>query len=228
MMPRENQPKKFVTARKAGLMPHWRATGAIYEVAFHLDGALPKSRQAEIEELRAEIKEGRLRAINLSQRRLEMIARSEQEATRRKWMADPGPGLLADPRCAGVVEAVMIRGHRWKFDLLAWSVMPNHVHAVIHPYDGVDVSDIVKAWKGASNRSIRGIVGGSGPIWQREYFDRIMRTAGETYQAVRYAIENPDAIGMHEWPFRGAMGFGTELLRSVASASHLLKWCREG
>ena len=46
-----------------------------------------------------------------------------------------GPHWLKDPRIAVVVQTALLHGEqaRRAYNLLAWAVMPNHVHVVMQP-----------------------------------------------------------------------------------------------
>ncbi|HUK18634.1 MAG TPA: hypothetical protein VLW65_19565 [Bryobacteraceae bacterium] len=46
-----------------------------------------------------------------------------------------GPHWLKDPRIAGIFTDALLYGERVRraYDLLAWVVMPNHVHVVLQP-----------------------------------------------------------------------------------------------
>lgn len=78
------------------------------------------------------------------------------------------------------------------YRLLAWCVMPDHVHAILHA-DSI-VGMIVKTWKSVSARRIAG-----GPLWQRDYFDRLIRDERELRETVEYVMNNPDAAALDHW-----------------------------
>jgi REP element-mobilizing transposase RayT len=79
----------------------------------------------------------------------------------------------------------------------AFCLMPNHVHGIILIIDiGVEqlhpLSDIVKAFKSFSARRINLLRRTPGvPVWQRNYYERIVRNERE-WQVIRdYIIDNP-------------------------------------
>jgi hypothetical protein len=39
----------------------------------------------------------------------------------------------------------------------------------------------------------------SGPFWQREYYDRLLRNANELERAIDYVMNNPCKAGLGEW-----------------------------
>ena len=69
-------------------------------------------------------------------------------------------------------------------------VMPNHLHGILLLGDAVDghtrpLPVIVGSFKSAVSR-LAGF-----PVWQRSYWDRIIRSEAELNQARRYTRENP-------------------------------------
>jgi REP element-mobilizing transposase RayT len=101
-----------------------------------------------------------------------------------------------------VVEHILF-DHGKRYDLVFGVVMPDHVHILIHPrtYEPgrwYDLSDILKGLKGASARRINQLLGTTGPLWQAERYDRIMRHDREIEEKVRYMYENPLKAGLVE------------------------------
>jgi putative transposase len=76
-------------------------------------------------------------------------------------------------------------------------VMPNHLHGIIILLDSsIDrpksISEIIRGFKTFSARRINTIRKQRGiPVWQRDYFDRIIRTDEELDNVRRYIINNP-------------------------------------
>jgi putative transposase len=81
-------------------------------------------------------------------------------------------------------------------------IMPNHVHAIIVLSDGDCAGDadarrhalpeIVRALKSWSARRINAIRHTTGlPVWQRNYYEHILRDQDEMDRARRYIQENP-------------------------------------
>ena len=120
---------------------------------------------------------------------------------------DGGAGacLLARREIAGLVEAVLRRRDGMAYDLHAYVVMPNHVHALITQRDSHRLADIVQAWKSVSAKAINAKLGRTGRLWQREYHDRFMRDEGHFERTRAYIEMNPVIAGLasapEEWPF---------------------------
>ncbi len=71
-----------------------------------------------------------------------------------------------------------------RYDLAAWCVMPNHVHAIVRPRDGHDLHKILHSWKSYSAQQINRLLQRSGQFWQSEYYDHIIRDEDEFYRCI--------------------------------------------
>jgi REP element-mobilizing transposase RayT len=123
---------------------------------------------------------------------------------------DAGHGAcwLRDERIARLVEAVLLHFDGQRYRLLAWCVMPNHVHALIDTFLGHTLADILHSWKSYSASEANKILNRTGSFWFREYHDRYIRNAEHFVNAIRYIEENPVAAGLvrqaKDWPFGSA------------------------
>ncbi|HEV3163293.1 MAG TPA: transposase [Isosphaeraceae bacterium] len=75
-----------------------------------------------------------------------------QDVERRKkieaWIdAGHGSCVLREPVVAAMVQDVFRFFHGQRYRLLAWVIMPNHVHVLFQPIDGWTVAKIVASWK---------------------------------------------------------------------------------
>ena len=115
---------------------------------------------------------------------------------------------LADPRIATVIENALLYFDNQRYRLIAWVIMPNHVHTIIEVYEGFSLVKIIHSWKSYSASIANGILGLEGIFWQPEYFDRFMRNADHLENAVNYIHANPIKAGLVEnqedWPFSSA------------------------
>lgn len=136
------------------------------------------------------------------------------DVTKRALWADlefdlgHGSRLLASPVAAAIVEASLLHGDGDKYALAAWCVMPTHVHVVVEVLEGGTISEIVQRWKSFSAHEINAVVGRKGVLWQREYFDRFMRSAEQFDWTIAYVEDNPVAARLVEhagdWRFSSA------------------------
>ena len=79
-----------------------------------------------------------------------------------------------------------------RYELGAYVIMPNHVHALVRPLDDhVNALErILHSWKRYAARQINIQMSRSGPLWQEESFDRIVRDEEHLYRCIRYIGSN--------------------------------------
>lgn len=138
-------------------------------------------------------------------------------ATLRRTIAtelDAGHGrcLLADPSNAILVERTLQHFDSRRYRLLAWVVMPNHVHVLVEPRTGQALASIIHSWKSWTAKEINRRCGTRGTVWQKDYFDRFIRDEQHYKATVDYIENNPVKAGLvaaaEDWRFGSAwVGF---------------------
>ena len=133
-----------------------------------------------------------------------------QRQSRLQTYLDAGYGScwLRESRIAALVEAALWYHDGSRYRLLAWVVMPNHVHVVFHQMQGHPLPGVVHSWKSYSAREANRLLGREGPFWYREYHDRYMRDERHLERAIAYVHANPVQAGLvsvpGDWPFSSA------------------------
>jgi REP element-mobilizing transposase RayT len=89
-----------------------------------------------------------------------------------------------------------LHDHGKRFFLHAAVVMPDHVHLLLTPLQDekgwpYPLAIILKLIKGSSARSINRLLGSSGPIWQEESFDHVLRSDESLMEKLEYIRANP-------------------------------------
>ena len=70
-------------------------------------------------------------------------------------------------------------------------VMPNHVHALFVQNANWPLEKLLRSWKSFSSRKINSLLGRDASLWQRDYFDRLVRDQKHFANCVRYIRRNP-------------------------------------
>lgn len=124
-----------------GYLPHFDGPELIQHVTFHLADGLPRK---VVDRLESEIL-----SMPVGKRDVERRIRVEA------WI-DSGYGscILREPPVAALVQKALQFFDGKRYRLLAWVVMPNHVHVLFQPMTGWTVAKIVASWKKFTARGI--------------------------------------------------------------------------
>ncbi len=171
-----------------GELPHWEQDGVCSFVTMRLADSLPRERLEDLARLRAawlaEHPEPRTREDDQAYVRL--------FAVRVEHWLDAGVGecLLRDTRARQAVEAASAHDDGLRYVLYASVVMPNHVHMLLMPRPGESLRGILRSFKKVTSRSVNEVLGRTGHVWQREYWDTLIRNQEHFDKARRYLVQN--------------------------------------
>jgi REP element-mobilizing transposase RayT len=102
--------------------------------------------------------------------------------------------LSPDERDIVVATLRNFEGQRYR--LIGYVVMNDHLHVVVEPSTGYDLTAIVQSWKSYTTNRMQRSCGRKGRVWQREYFDRVIRDDDELNNRLAYILRNPS----ERWP----------------------------
>lgn len=106
--------------------------------------------------------------------------------------AGHGSCVLRDPAAVRIVAERLHHFDAQRYDLHSYVIMPNHVHVLFSPHDAKTLPDLIKSWKGVSSRLIRAArLSDLNPLWQPDYFDRLIRSPQHLAKVQRYIEDNP-------------------------------------
>ena len=85
-------------------------------------------------------------------------------------------------------------------------ILPDHLHLFVALPDNLKLGDWIGTLKRVLTPNIKG-VGSSDPIWQRGFFDHLMRSSESYAKKWNYVRENPVRAGLvahaEDWPYSG-------------------------
>ena len=172
-----------------GYLPHFDAGAVVQTITFRLADSLPPEFYEKVAAVASNDKE-----------RFFLLEKS----------IDQGQGscILTDTEHAKTVCQTLKHCDGEQYLLLAWSIMPNHVHAMIEQIQGYSLSGIVQSWKSVSAHAINKARGSSGRVWAPDYFDRFVRD-DEHYANAKFYIENNPVKARlvekaEDWPYSSA------------------------
>lgn len=167
-----------------GYLPHCDTPGLLQFITFRLNDSLP------------------------SQVLRHLMQETDDEMQRFKRieaLLDAGHGecWLERPSVANIVEDALLHDDGQRYRLLAWCVMPNHVHVLIETRADYPLPTLVQSWKSYTARLINRHLGRTGTVWMRDYFDRYIRDDHHLAAVIAYIHSNPVKAGLvsneHEW-----------------------------
>lgn len=175
-----------------GYLPHFDGGEILQFITLHLGDALPHAVwlrwKAELAHEEKEIAERELRR------------RSER-------YLDQGYGAchLRKPGIAKMVQKALLHFDADRYKLLAWVVMPNHLHFMLKPINSHSLSDILKNFKSYTAHEVNKTLRRNGQFWQEDYFDRFIRDYDHYENVMSYIARNPVKARLCkaacDWPF---------------------------
>jgi type I restriction enzyme R subunit len=170
-------------------LPHWQQGEVFYFVTWRLADSLS---QEKLKQLREE-KENWLRLHPEP-----WDEETEEEYHRQfsdridQWLdAGEGSCVLRDPALAKIVAGAFQFFDGKRYDLVAFVVMPNHVHVLFRLRAPHRLEEVIKSWKGFTAREINKRLGKRGELWQEGYWDRMIRNERHFFKCREYILKNP-------------------------------------
>lgn len=201
-------------------LPHWDVPEATYFVTACLAGSIPASGLLDIRDYEASLA-----------RRPRPAAVSEADWARQRWKLafvraeewlDERPAVrhLADPELAGIVAGSLLFFAGVRCEVLAYVVMPSHIHWVFRPLpswvQGLEPGPRERAPRERIMHSIKRFTGhecnlrlqAKGAFWQAESYDHWVRDVEELERIIHYVEHNPVKAGLCTdaalWPYSSA------------------------
>lgn len=175
--------------RKKNRLPHWHQEGRAYFVTFRLADALPHQLLSQWDEERILWLRHHPEPWSVTVEK----EHNERFTGRLEKTLDEGHGscVLRQTDCATCVAAVLAHFEGSRTTLLASIVMPNHVHVLFVLHKPWALERIIASWKRVSAINVNRLLGREGALWQRDYFDRLIRDEEHLGNCVRYIRRNP-------------------------------------
>ena len=214
-----------IKKRHGAYLPHWTRDAAWYAVTFRLWDSLPQHViESWLFERKNIVKTAEQMKRPLSKHEEDRLQHLYSEKVERYLDAGFGSCYMKDKRIAGVISQALLHFEGQRYNLAAWCVMPNHVHAVVQPFAGMantggtpvprsELPEILHSWKSFTAKEANKLLSRSGDFWQAEYYDHLIRHEADFNHAVRYVLENPIKAGLKNWKWVGLVEGGPRVLR---------------
>ena len=196
-------------------LPHLVPKKATFFITFRLYGSIPVT---EIKELS--------KKYFYEKRKIENSLREDKELllwrTHTEFFSEYerllekisfGPKHLGKKRIAEVLCQKFHQYDQKLYNLIAFTLMSNHVHAVLDFSDDNIITkgennylpNVLKLIKGGSAYSINRILNRKGPFWAKESYDHMIRDIKSLYRIIHYIQQNPVKAKLvktwQDWPY---------------------------
>lgn len=203
-----------------GFLPHEECDHGVIFITYRLADSLPAYVLDELND-----------QLNRRRRELERIiipgnaagpaAREKEigerlESERRQFIdhyLDRGMGssLLKRPEIAELLVNNWHHFHGKKYELMAYTVMPNHVHILIRMFylTEAHLPDIIHSWKSYTSHQVAKLLKNdhtycesfpNHQLWYWDYWDRMVRDEKHLWYTMNYIIGNPVKAGLCKQP----------------------------
>ena len=111
------------------------------------------------------------------------------------------PQLLNDTLVVEHVISSITFYDQERINLIAYCIMPNHVHLLLKPLEDTkgektSLANIMQSIKGYSALNINRALNRKGAFWQKEYYDHVIRDDIELARCLNYIVNNPVKAGI--------------------------------
>ncbi|MBM4084611.1 MAG: DUF1156 domain-containing protein, partial [Planctomycetes bacterium] len=174
-----------------GYLPHFDHPGLVQFITFRLADSMP-----------VEVLHRWGQELSLSPGMAADDPRMVELRKRVEKYEDAGHGscLLRGDPAARIVQDALLHFDGQRYRLLAWCIMPNHVHVLIETFEGHRLGDIIHSWKSYTAKVINEQLGRAGALWMPDYYDRFIRHEEHFRAAVEYIENNPVKAGLVDAP----------------------------
>jgi putative transposase len=120
---------------------------------------------------------------------------------------------------ASVVESVLqtlkLSCQNHGFKTYVYCFVPDHLHLLVQGEEKSDLLKMVKELKQLTGYHFKKSTGTG--LWQKSYYDHVLRKEEDVQSVVRYILENPvrKALVGHaeDYPFSGSLEFGKTIFK---------------
>ncbi len=150
-----------VDVKKHHGVPHWQVPGGVYFLTWRLAGSIPREQEEALGKLRDEL--SRIRELGFPDRSIEEAEREYFRLLDSSLDCGSGEAFMLNPAIADLVDSALRYGDGQTHELIAYSVMPNHVHVVFRLHEQLD--ELVQRWKSFTAHAANKILGRKGTFW---------------------------------------------------------------
>jgi len=107
-----------------------------------------------------------------------------------------GACYLGRRDCISVLREQFFKHDQGLYHLGDFVIMPNHVHALLVPCEGIQLEKALKQIKGSAAAACNKLLDRKGSFWQADTYDHIVRTLTQLHKIRDYIADNPLNAGI--------------------------------
>jgi|GEM_PF-784898 len=181
-------------------LPHWKQDGKLYFVTWRQADSIPRKKRDQLKRERAawfEYHGGiQLKDLPLGTR---MEYYRLFDARVQQWLdAGYGSCVLKHPGPRQIMIDALHHFNNTRYRLGSFAIAGNHVHVLVAPDPGIELTAITHSWKSFTANAINKRLSRSGHLWQFESYDHLVRNAEELERIEKYILDHVDQGGLVE------------------------------
>ena len=171
-------------------MPHWRQEGRLYFVTWKQQDSIAKEKRDELRRARESFIKayGDPATTNLTALLLRRYDQLFNERVQRWLDAGSGSCILRNPEAKRIMRDTLLHFNGKRYQLGSFTIAGNHVHVLVAPALGFDLSGILHSWKSFSANAINRALGRTGTLWQDESYDHLVRSEASLARITAYIL----------------------------------------
>lgn len=178
--------------------PHWKQQGKVHFVTWRQADSLARE---DLDALELDREAWRVAHHGIPPDRLGPLERRAyyrlfHDRVERWLDAGSGSCVLKMPGPRKEVVDALHHFQDRRYRLGTFAVAGNHVHVLVVPERGIDLSSITHSWKSYTAKRINGLLGVRGTFWKDECFDHLVRSEASLLKFEAY-IRSHDRQGAH-------------------------------
>jgi len=191
-------------------LPHIYIPNSSYFITFRLAGSLPEIIVRKYKNLhRLAVHQIKISITDEKERQQLIDIQNEKYFKKIDRILDKcrfGDQYLMKAEIASIVTSALKFYDKKEYQLLCYTIMPNHVHTVFTLEEcSRPLSKIMQSLKGFSAHEANIILARKGIFWQDESYDHIIRDEDDLRNKIYYVINNPIKAGLvkcvEDWPW---------------------------
>ncbi len=171
-------------------LPHIQPENGFFFITYRLAFSLPKNKLWEIQQKHRNLFENKV--LNNYQRDSRLFKYYDDILAKEL----PQPKWLDIKEIADLVKENLHYHHQKRYELICYTIMPNHVHLVIYPLKNKNnnffsLAAILKWHKNYTALKANKVLKRSGRFWHHENYDHFIRNEKELNKIINYIVYNP-------------------------------------